>query len=68
MYSETFYSLYPGLFSRTDGMLFNDELFRDEGVFGRKSVTSSELYSTHQSSSYLDKEWVIYEIFQKNIL
>ena len=36
MYSKALYSLYPNLFTKTDVTVLNDELFRDEGVFGRK--------------------------------
>ena len=56
LYSETFYSLYPDLFTGSDVILLNNELFRDEGVFGRKLLTTLESSSMVQFSTYLDKE------------
>ena len=56
MYSETLHSLYPDLFTGNDGMLLNDEILRDEGVFRRNSLPSFEFYSMEKLLAYMDKE------------
>ena len=56
LYSETFFSLYPNLFIETNAIVLNDDLFKDEGVFGRKLLTTLESSSMVQFSTYLDKE------------
>lgn len=60
LYSETFYSLFPDPFNKTDGMLHNGDFSRDEGVCGRKLLASSKLCSMNQLLAYLDKEWEVY--------
>ena len=68
LYSQTFYFLYPDLFNKTDAMWFNDEPCWDKGVFGRNLLTSFELYTSDQVSTYLDKEWGSYEILRSKML
>lgn len=48
-------------------MLLNNSIFRDKDMDGRNLLTPYILSSINQVSTYFDKEWKIYEIFQNKM-